>query len=220
MDCLEDFETIIRRNNNRITAAIPQLGLYSTADDMVTALDGLERKKEAFLNDLREAGEIDDLETIPKTATAGDIRIRSDFTSTDRPPSARPTFLRETMQFTVKLAIVVVLFVAAAIATTNYVINKAAALAEKTQVALQTSIERLQTTANTEARQYTGGAFWAKIEAGIHDMADPKHELPDERKQKVLTSLRTIKERWWPFIEATLSPPAEANRVDPSTQQP
>jgi hypothetical protein len=45
-----------------------------------------------------------------------------------------------------------------------------------------------------------GGGFWSRIENGIEDMADPRHDLPPEKKQKILSEIRTIAEKWRPFI--------------------
>jgi hypothetical protein len=38
-----------------VTAGIPQLGLYATADDVHVAIPALEQKRAAFLADLSEA---------------------------------------------------------------------------------------------------------------------------------------------------------------------
>ena len=48
MSPLDKFEISIRRKDDKITAAVPQLGLYATASDIHRALDALERKKRRF----------------------------------------------------------------------------------------------------------------------------------------------------------------------------
>ena len=58
MNQLDKFEISIRRKDDKIIAAVPQLGLYATASDIHGALDALERKKAALLKDLIAAGEV------------------------------------------------------------------------------------------------------------------------------------------------------------------
>jgi hypothetical protein len=39
-------------------------------------------------------------------------------------------------------------------------------------------------------------------------LADPKSEVPEEKRQKILSNIRVIRDRWWPFkVEAV---PADA----------
>ena len=46
-----------------------------------------------------------------------------------------------------------------------------------------------------------GRAFWTKVEQQIVDAAKPEHDLPPERKARLLNALRTIVDRWRPFAE-------------------
>ena len=59
MNPLDKFEISIRRKSDKVTAAVPQLGLYATAADNHAALDALERKKVELLEDLTAAGEVE-----------------------------------------------------------------------------------------------------------------------------------------------------------------
>ena|ERR1700730_6677055 len=61
MNPLDKFEISIRRKSDKVTAAVPQLGLYATAADNHAALDALERKKVELLEDLTAAGEVESL---------------------------------------------------------------------------------------------------------------------------------------------------------------
>jgi hypothetical protein len=65
MNQLDKFEISIRRKNDKTIAAVPQLGLYATATDIHGALDALERKKAALLEDLTAAGEVENLSAVP-----------------------------------------------------------------------------------------------------------------------------------------------------------
>src|SRR5262249_56550817 len=64
MNALDKFEISIRRKDGKIIAAAPQLGLYATASDIHGAIDALERKKAALLEDLTAAGEIEHLSPV------------------------------------------------------------------------------------------------------------------------------------------------------------
>jgi hypothetical protein len=50
-----------------------------------------------------------------------------------------------------------------------------------------------------------GSNFWAKIEADLEKLADPKNELPPEKRKKLLTQIKTLADRWRPFVVEALS---------------
>jgi hypothetical protein len=54
---IEELDIVIRRKDGRVTAGIPQLALYVTADDVHAAITALEQKRTAFFGDL--AGDIE-----------------------------------------------------------------------------------------------------------------------------------------------------------------
>jgi hypothetical protein len=47
-----------------------------------------------------------------------------------------------------------------------------------------------------------GRKFWAEIERNIDIAADPRSDLPPEKKQQMLNDVRVIVARWRPFIDA------------------
>lgn len=52
----------------------------------------------------------------------------------------------------------------------------------------------------------TGGRqFWTKLESELGRAADPSSDLPEAKKQKILSDLRAIVERWRPYA-AQLGP--------------
>src|SRR6266511_1558621 len=106
MNQLDQFEISIRRKNDKVTAAVPQLGLYATASDIHGALDALERKKAALLEDLTAAGEV---ETLSPAAVADPVA---------------PTTSQGLAQFALKVGIVVALIAIAIVITTNLVATK------------------------------------------------------------------------------------------------
>ena len=178
MSPLDKFEISIRRKDDKITAAVPQLGLYATASDIHGALDALERKKAALLQDLTAAGEVENLSAV---AVAD---------------PAVPTTSQGLAQFTLKVGIIVVLVAIAIVVTTNLVATKI----EATRAAWQTTLQ--------EHSKIGGAQFWSKVEKGLDQLADPKSEMPDDKREKILSDIRAIRDRWWPFIAEAV--PADA----------
>jgi hypothetical protein len=178
MSPLDKFEISIRRRNDKITAAVPQLGLYATATDIHGAIDALERKKAALLEDLTAAGE---LETLSPVAFANPVA---------------PATSQGLARFTLKVGIVVVLIAIAMVVTTNLLATKI----ETTRAAWQTTLQ--------EHSKIGGAQFWSKVENSLDDLANPKSEMPEDKRQKILSDIRAIRDRWWPFIAAAM--PADA----------
>ena len=171
----------------KVTAAVPQLGLYATASDSHSALDALERKKAALLEDLTAAGEMANLSGV---AAADPVSLGPSYGLT---------------RFVLKVGIVVALVVIAIVITTNLIADKIDLVAtkiENTRLAWQASLQ--------EYTKIGGAQFWLKVEKGLDQLADPKSEMPEEKRQKILANIRTIRERWWPFIAEALPPDAKA----------
>ena len=45
-----------------------------------------------------------------------------------------------------------------------------------------------------------GSQFWARIEQDLERQADPRNDLPEARKEKLLADLRVVVARWRPFV--------------------
>jgi hypothetical protein len=178
MNPLDKFEISIRRKNDKITAAVPQLGLYATATDIHGAIDALERKKAALLEDLTAAGELENLSPV---AFANPVA---------------PATSHGLARFTLKVGIVVVLIAIAMVVTTNLLATKI----ETTRAAWQTTLQ--------DNTKIGGAQFWSKVEKSLDDLANPKSEMPEDKRQKILSDIRAIRDRWWPFIAAAM--PADA----------
>jgi hypothetical protein len=57
-----------------------------------------------------------------------------------------------------------------------------------------------------------GKQFWSKLEAELANQADPKSDLSPEQKRRILSQIKTISDRWRPFLnEAASSIAGEAN---------
>jgi hypothetical protein len=178
MNQLDKFEISIRRKDDKIMAAVPQLGLYATASDIHGALDALERKKAALLKDLIAAGEVEHLSAV---AVADPVA---------------PATSRGLAQFTLKVGIVVVLVAGAIVLTSNLIATKL----ESTRLAWQATLQ--------EHTKIGGAQFWSKVEKSLDQLADPKSEMPEEKRQKILSNIRVLRDRWWPFIAEAV--PADA----------
>src|SRR5215510_14539245 len=149
MSPLDKFEISIRRKDDKIIAAAPQLGLYATATDIHGAIDALERKKAALLEDLTAAGEIEHLSPV---AAADPVA---------------PAASQGLAQFTVKVGIVVVLIAVAIVIATNLIATKL----ETTRVAWQATLQ--------DYSKIGGAQFWSKVEKSLDQLADPKSEMPE-----------------------------------------
>ena len=69
MSRIEELDIVIRHKNGRVTAGIPQLALYVTADDVHAAITALEQKRTAFFGDL--AGDIELMDADVRPYTGG-----------------------------------------------------------------------------------------------------------------------------------------------------
>jgi hypothetical protein len=59
---IEELDIVIRHKNGRVTAGIPQLALYVTADDVHAAITALEQKRIALFGDLAKDIELEDID--------------------------------------------------------------------------------------------------------------------------------------------------------------
>jgi hypothetical protein len=51
-----------------------------------------------------------------------------------------------------------------------------------------------------------GRSFWTKVEAELDSLADPNSDLKPEKKQRIMTQIRIISDRWRPFLNAAVGP--------------
>jgi hypothetical protein len=56
-----------------------------------------------------------------------------------------------------------------------------------------------------EQTRMGGAQFWAKLESDLARVADPAHDLSEQKRKKILSDLRTIVDHWKPFA-AELAP--------------
>jgi hypothetical protein len=59
-----------------------------------------------------------------------------------------------------------------------------------------------------------GRQFWTKLENQLAELADPRADIPPEKKQKILGEIKVISDRWRPFLMEA------AAAVEGETKQP
>jgi len=191
MSRIDELDIVIRHKSGKVTAGIPQLGLYATADEVHAAITSLEQKRAAFMADLSEAGGLDDLEV--RHYNVG---------------SAPPQRRSELGQFTLKALILIGLIAGAFILSAALVVPRIERVVENTQAKMQ---------------QYTkvGGAqFWAKVEGELERAVDPAHDMPPEKKRKLLSQIHILVERWRPFVAEVAPLFADFQKPAPSAGAP
>jgi hypothetical protein len=81
-------------------------------------------------------------------------------------------------------------------------------------------MEQLESTIRS-ATAIGGHRFWTKLETELDRMAGPEMDLPAAKKQKFLAQIKTISDRWRPFMaEAAASIAGEAGQPAKETGQP
>jgi hypothetical protein len=50
-----------------------------------------------------------------------------------------------------------------------------------------------------------GRQFWTKLENQLDQLADPKSDLPPEKKAKILAQIKVVADRWGPFLRQAAS---------------
>jgi hypothetical protein len=58
-----------------------------------------------------------------------------------------------------------------------------------------------------------GRQFWAKLENQLDQLADPKSDLPPEKKAKILAQIKVVADRWRPLLlEAAAAVEGDASK--------
>jgi hypothetical protein len=186
---MDELEVVIRHKNDRFTAGIPQLGLFAKADNINAALAALDVKKNAYLADLEEAGELDTLE------------IEDRLTPTRRgTQGSSPGGIG---QFILKAGIVVCCVVVAVVSSSVLIVSKA-----------EQSFENAVKSA--KSIKIGGAEFWSHVEDELDRMARPGSDLPEAKKQKLLADIHAISAKWHPFVAEIQSTLADPKNVTPS----
>jgi hypothetical protein len=201
MSRIDELDIVVRHKGGKVIAGIPQLSLYAKGDDIHAAITSLEQKCADFVADFSEFGVLDGLEVRPYAAKRSVVVEHGDNLG----------------RFTLKALIVIGLVVGTLTASTLWLASRLERVIANTETRVQQYTATVQ--GYTEAKmqeygammqqyaarmeQYTklGGAqFWERAEHELERAADPSHELPLEKKQKLLSEIHVVVERWRPFM--------------------
>jgi hypothetical protein len=122
-------------------------------------------------------------------------------------PSKEPTSqvvetqLGPLTQFTIKTAIVSAAIVLSAWILLGVLDDFATRRMQELEAAVRT------------ATSLGGREFWTKLEKQLDSLADPRTDISPEKKQKIMSQLRIISDRWRPFLaEAGSAVAGESNQ--------
>jgi hypothetical protein len=81
-------------------------------------------------------------------------------------------------------------------------------------------MEQLEQTVRA-ATSLGGHRFWTKLESELDRLADPRADLSPEKKQKILSQIKVVSDRWRPFIEeAAAAIEGEPKKTETEAPQP
>ena len=171
MSRIDELDIVIRHKGGKVIAGIPQLSLYSKADDVHAAITALEQKRTVFFGDLAESGGSSMSWKCAPTPLVLPHR------------RAAATSANSTLKALIVIALIAGLFTLSG-----------ALLASKIERIVETA------QANMQQYTKVGGAqFWEKMERELARAAEPERELTAERKRKLLSQIHVVVERWRPF---------------------
>jgi len=55
------------------------------------------------------------------------------------------------------------------------------------------------------ATRIGGPSFWTRVEQALDDTADSRHDISPEQKQKLISDIRVIADRWRPLLKEALA---------------
>jgi len=116
-------------------------------------------------------------------------------------------------RFTIKTAIVGFVLLVAVVVTATFITTAVRGFVDVVQIRSQVVLQQIRTNLDQ--------VNWLeKFETQINQAADSKWELPEERKQRLLTNLRVIKERWIPYWEIMFPVSPDGRRAGQEAQKP
>lgn len=191
MNKFDQLDVLIRHKNGKIIAGIPQIGLFAKGSDVNGALAALDLKKNAFLADLEEAGELDLLDLAGNPAPL--LRVGK-----TRSPGGLGQFAMKT------LIVVGIIFGA--------IIFSSLLVAKKVELPVKNAI------ASIKGIKIGGSEFWTRLENELDRMARPENDLPEAKKKKLIADIHAIAAKWRPYLVEIQSILASPNDSSASTE--
>jgi hypothetical protein len=189
MSRVDELDVVIRHKGGKVIAGIPQIGLYARGDDVNVALAALDARKKAFMADLEDAGELELLEIENKPAVS-------------RRGATRPA--GDLGHFAMKAGIVVCCVVAGFVISSVLIVSKV-------ELAVENTLNKVNSI------KVSGAQFWSKVETELDRMASADNDLPEAKKQKLLTDIRAVATKWRPFVTELKSALADPNSLPPQS---
>jgi hypothetical protein len=168
---ITNSDIVIRRRNGQVVAAIPQFGLFAEADTFKNALDELEIKKQDLQADLMAFA---NLQSYPTGDASPPSNIR----------------WREINLFAIKSCIVLAVVIVATLFASYHINQSISSTIYKIQDAAQANLDRFTVE--------SGSVFWTKVTRELDRAANSN--MTKETKQKLLTDIRKIVDKWRPFV--------------------
>lgn len=193
MNKFDQLDVLIRHKNGKIIAGIPQIGLFAKGSDVNGALAALDLKKNAFLADLEEAGELDLLDLAGSPGPL--LRVGK-----TRSPGGLGQFAMKT------LIVVGIIF--------GVIIFSSLLVVQKAELPVKNAI------ASIKGIKIGGSEFWTRLESELDRMARPENDLPEAKKKKLIADIHAIAAKWRPYIVEIQSAFAGRDDVPAPTETP
>ena len=173
MSRFDELDVIIRRRGDKAYASIPQLALYAHGNDVTTALSRLEEKKNLLINELTEAGELETFDISP------------------HPHKERALESGGIIRFILKTVIIVAILGVGGYALTTAAhraaLNATANITTETRKLAREIHGQINAVQTQFTKSMSGREFWTKVEEGLDRLADPKSDLPPEKKEEAIS---------------------------------
>jgi hypothetical protein len=173
----EHLDIVVRSKNGHYLASMPQINVVAASDSLSAALEKLEKKKQELVAELTSADCLGEFKVAPSDPYL--------YTARGQAASIR----RSALGFIGKVAVVT-----AAIVIGGFFLSRL----------VSHNVDRLLSHQSVELRERlasVGGAkFWTNLETQIARAADPKNDLPPDKKAALLSQIRVLAERYRPFV--------------------
>lgn len=177
----EGLDIVVRRKNEHFLASMPQINLFAAADSLPAALEKLENKKQELVAELSAADCLGEFRVAPSDPSL--------YTGHAQTKATR----RSALAFIGKTVVVVAALVVGGIIFSHYAAK---------------SVDQMLSHQSAELRDRFGRVggvqFWANLEKQLANAADAKNDLPAAKKEAMLVQLKTIAERYRPFVREVL----------------
>jgi hypothetical protein len=210
MDAPMEYRAVLIERPDQIVFWIQELGIYASGKDVASAYAALRQRYESVVADAQSAGMLDEL---PPPL------------STHQPVAATPSTAPGLKSFALKTGIVVV-FLMGGLSLAGFALaGTVNRLVDRTTHSIADTVHSVADTLQTASGNFGvvgGKKFWTGVEEKLADLADPKNEIPVERRARIVAELQVLTARVKPFTDAFsplfVAPRPQAECVNPGKQ--